>query len=43
MGSEITPEDILAKVGIAEKVYVRVDVNKAYWVNGMDSGAVDLW
>ena len=27
----------------AETVYVRVDVNKAYWVNGEEYGNVDLW
>ena len=43
MGGEITPEAILAKVGEVDKVYVRVDENKAYWVKGEESGAVDLW
>ena len=43
MGGEITPEEILAKIGEADKVYVRVDVNKAYWVKGDEAGSVDLW
>ena len=43
MGGEITPEEILAKIGAADKVYVRVDVNKAYWVKGDEAGSVDLW
>ncbi len=43
MGGEITPEEILARIGEAETVYVRVDQNKAYWVNGEDGGEVDLW
>ena len=43
MGGEITPEDILAKAGNAEKVYVRVDQNKLYIVNGEETSSVDLW
>ena len=43
MGGEITPEAILAKIGEADKVYIRVDENKAYWVRGEESGSVDLW
>ena len=43
MGGEITPAEILKKVGKVEKVYIRVDQNKAYWVNGEETGAVDLW
>ena len=43
LGGEITPEEILAKIGAADKVYVRVDVNKAYWVKGDEAGSVDLW
>ena len=42
-GGEITPDEILAKVGEADTVYVRVDENKAYWVRGEESGSVDLW
>ena len=43
LGGEITPEKVLAKVGAVEKVYIRVDQNKAYWVRGEEYGAVDLW
>ena len=43
MGGEITPEAILAKVGAVDKVYIRVDENKAYWVKGEETGSVDLW
>lgn len=43
LGGEITPAEILKKVGKVEKVYIRVDQNKAYWVNGEETGAVDLW
>ena len=43
MGGEITPEEIVKKIGKAEKVYVRVDVNKVYWVNGDETGSVDIW
>lgn len=42
-GGEISYTEILAKVGEAEKVYVRVDQNKAYWVRGLETGDVDLW
>ena len=43
MGGEITPEDILTKAGNADKIYVRVDQNKLYIVNGDETGSVDLW
>jgi hypothetical protein len=43
MGGNITPEEILKKVGTADKIYVRVDENKAYWVKGTETGSVDLW
>ena len=43
LGGEISYAEILAKVGEAEKVYVRVDQNKAYWVRGEETGDVDLW
>ena len=43
MGGEITPEAILEKVGAVDTVYVRVDENKAYWVKGEETGAVELW
>ena len=43
MGGEITPAAGLAKVGAGDKVYIRVDENKAYWVKGEETGSVDLW
>ena len=43
MGGNITPDEILAKVGKADKIYIRVDENKAYWVRGKETGSVDLW
>ena len=43
MGGNITPEAILAKVGTADKIYIRVDENKAYWVRGKETCSVDLW
>lgn len=43
MGGEISPDEILAKVGAVDDVYVRVDENKAYWVKGEETGSVDLW
>ena len=43
LGGEITGTEILKRVGDVDKVYVRVDENKAYWVRGEESGSVDLW
>ena len=43
MGGEITPEDIRTKAGNADKIYVRVDQNKLYIVNGDETSSVDLW
>ena len=42
-GGEIKLESILAKIGVVDKVYIRADVNKAYWVRDEESGEVDLW
>ena len=42
-GGGITPDEIIAKVGPVDAVYVRVDENKAYWVRGDETGSVDLW
>ena len=42
-GTEITPAEMLAKVGDADQVYVRADENKAYWVRGDETGSIDLW
>jgi len=43
LGGEISYAEILAKVGPADRIYVRVDQNKAYWVRGEETGDVDLW
>ncbi len=43
MGGEITIDEVLKKTGNVEKIYIRVDENKAYWVNGEETGSVDLW
>jgi len=43
LGGEITPFAILARVGQVDKVYIRVDLNKAFWVKGNQTGSVDLW
>ncbi len=43
LGGEITGAEILARTGNVDKVYVRVDENKAYWIRGEESGSVDLW
>ena len=43
LGGEISVNEILAKVGDADKVYVRVDQNKAYWVRGEETGDTNLW
>ena len=46
-GQEITPKEIKDKVmthgGAAEKIYVRADEGKAYWVRGKETGSVELW
>lgn len=43
LGGNITPAEILAKTGPVDKVYIRVDQNKAYWVRGEETGSIDLW
>ena len=43
MGGDITPEEICARIGRADTVYIRVDQNKAYWVRGEEHGEIDLW
>ena len=42
-GHEITPDKIIAMAKNADKIYVRADENKAYWVKGNETGAHDLW
>jgi DNA-binding XRE family transcriptional regulator len=43
LGGEITPEEILSRVGDVDKVYVRPDQNAIYWVKGEESGAINIW
>lgn len=42
-GGEVTTEEIRARIGEADTVYIRVDQNKAYWVKGSETGDIDLW
>ena len=42
-GGEITPEEILSRVGDVDKVYVRPDQNAIYWVKGEETGALNIW
>ena len=42
-GREITVDKIRAKIGTVEKIYVRHDEGKAYWVRGKETGSVELW
>ena len=43
MGGEISTDEILAKVGDVDTVYIKPAENAAYWVKGDLSGAVNLW
>ena len=43
MGGNISVDEIRDRVGDVEQVYVRVDHNKLYWVNGKETGSVDIW
>ena len=43
MGGEITPEEIMSRIGDVDKVYIRIDQNAAYWIKGEESGAINLW
>ena len=44
MGGNITPEEIAAKLPMgAKSVFVRVDQNKLWWINGEETGSVDIW
>ena len=43
MGGEITPEEILSRVGDVDKVYFKVEENAAYWVKGDETGAINIW
>ena len=43
LGGEVSAEEILSKVGEVDKVYVRIDQNKLYWVKGKETGNKDIW
>ena len=43
MGGEINVEEVIAKVGDVDAIYVKPEENAAYWVRGDESGAVNLW
>ena len=42
-GGEITVDAVKTLVGEVDKVYVRIDQNKLYWVKGKETGAIDIW
>ena len=44
LGGTITPEEVLKRIPEGcDRVYIKPEENKAYWVKGDESGAVDLW
>ncbi len=44
MGGNITAEEIAAKLPKGtETVFVRVDQNKLWWIQGEETGSVDIW
>ncbi|MBQ1310708.1 MAG: helix-turn-helix transcriptional regulator [Blautia sp.] len=47
MGGEITVGELLNRIAAvvrnAEKIYVKPEENKAYWVKGEASGFIELW
>ena len=42
-GGEITVDAVKTLVGEVDKVYVRIDQNKLYWVKGQETGDKDIW
>jgi hypothetical protein len=42
-GGEITINALRSIVGEADRIYVRIDENKAYWVRGDKTGDIDIW
>ena len=43
-GVEVSLEEIQKRIGMpVNKVYIRTDHKKAYWVRGEECGEVDLW
>ncbi len=44
LGGTITPEEVLKRIPEGcDQVYIKPEENKAYWVKGDESGAVELW
>ena len=43
VGGEITVDAVKTLVGEVDKVYVRIDQNKLYWVKGKETGNKDMW
>ena len=44
LGGTITPEEVLKRIPEGcDRVYIKPEENKAYWVKGDESGAVELW
>ena len=43
VGGEITVDAVKTLVGEVDKVYVRIDQNKLYWVKGKETGNKDIW
>ena len=44
MGGQISVDEILARVPAdVEKVYVKPEENKAYWISKKSAGSIDLW
>ena len=44
LGGTITPEEVLKRIpDSCDRVYIKPEENKAYWVKGDESGAVELW
>ena len=43
-GNQISAQEILSRVpGESEKVYVKPEENRAYWVSELDTGSIELW
>ena len=42
-GGEITVDAVKTLVGEVDKVYVRIDQNKLYWVKGNETGNRNIW
>lgn len=42
-GGEITVDAVKTLIGDVDRVYVRIDQNKLYWVKGKETGDTDIW